>query len=60
MTHHFGNLDIPSHWTPEQALSVFEWLHELAYALWEAYDDQLLDAIGARQGSDTRQLELPF
>ena len=52
--------DIPRHWTGEQALSVFEWLHALAYVLWDAYDDELLEAIDARQLTDEHQLDLPF
>jgi hypothetical protein len=53
-------LSIPNHWTAEQALSVFEWLNALAYALWDAYDDELFEAIETYELIDDRQLDLPF
>lgn len=35
---------IPKHWTPEQALAVFECLHALRLALWEQYGSQVQQA----------------
>jgi hypothetical protein len=35
---------IPRHWTPEQALAVFECLQLLRQALWEAYGPQVQQA----------------
>ena len=35
---------IPRHWTPEQALAVFECLHALRQALWSAYGPQVQQA----------------
>ena len=35
---------IPRHWTPEQALAVFEWLHALRQALWSVYGPQVQQA----------------
>lgn len=35
---------IPRHWTPEQALAVFECLHLLRQTLWETYGPQLQQA----------------
>ena len=35
---------VPPHWTPEQALAVFEWLQTLRQALWTAYGPQLQQA----------------
>lgn len=35
---------IPRHWTPEQALAVFECLTALRQALWEAYGPQVRQA----------------
>ena len=32
---------IPRHWTPEQALAVFECLQVLRQALWESYGPQV-------------------
>ena len=35
---------IPRHWTPEQALAVFECLQLLRLALWDAYGPQVQQA----------------
>ena len=35
---------IPRHWTPEQALAVFECLQLLREALWEAYGPEVQQA----------------
>ena len=35
---------IPRHWTPEQALAVFECLQLLRQALWDAYGPQAQQA----------------
>ena len=35
---------IPRHWSPEQALAVFECLHALRSTLWEAYGPQVQQA----------------
>jgi hypothetical protein len=35
---------IPRHWTPEQALAVFECLQALRHALWDAYGPQVQQA----------------
>lgn len=35
---------IPTHWTPEQALAVFECLHALRLALWKQYGSQVQQA----------------
>lgn len=35
---------IPQHWTPEQALAVFECLQGLREALWQAYGPQVQQA----------------
>lgn len=35
---------IPKHWTPEQALAVFECLQALRLALWEQYGSQVQQA----------------
>jgi len=35
---------IPRHWTPEQALAVFECLQLLRQALWDAYGPQVQQA----------------
>jgi hypothetical protein len=35
---------VPLHWTPEQALAVFECLHAMRQALWTAYGPQVQQA----------------
>lgn len=35
---------VPLHWTPEQALTVFECLHAMREALWAAYGTQVQQA----------------
>jgi len=35
---------IPRHWTPEQALAVFECLQALRHALWDVYGPQVQQA----------------
>ena len=35
---------VPLHWTPEQALAVFECLHTMREALWLAYGPQVQQA----------------
>lgn len=37
-----NSLHIPQHWSPEQALAVFEFLEELSSLLWDQYDQQLI------------------
>ncbi len=35
---------VPTHWSPEQALAVFECLHALREALWVVYGSQVQQA----------------
>lgn len=35
---------IPRHWTPEQALAVFECLHALRQVLWDTYGPEVQQA----------------
>jgi hypothetical protein len=35
---------VPAHWSPEQALAVFECLHAMSEALWSAYGPQVQQA----------------
>jgi hypothetical protein len=37
-------LRLPEHWTPEQALAVFECLQALREALWDMYGEQAQQA----------------
>ena len=37
------SLQIPTYWTPEQALAVFELIDDLRDAIWQCYEVQLVD-----------------
>ena len=41
---HRPSIALPVHWTPEQALAVFECLHAIREALWELYGSQVQQA----------------
>jgi hypothetical protein len=41
-------MHLPDDWTPEQALSVYELLHELAEAIWERYETPLINLLTAK------------
>ena len=36
---------LPTHWTPAQALAVWELLEDFTAALWDAYEPQLWDEL---------------
>ena len=38
-------LSLPDHWTPEQALAVYELLNDLAESIWNRYELQLLELL---------------
>lgn len=40
-----NNLPIPNHWSPHQALAILDFLEELHRAIWEAYQEPLLDIL---------------
>jgi hypothetical protein len=35
---------LPDHWTPDQALAVFEFVDELREAIWTHYHERLVEA----------------
>ena len=39
------NYQPPQHWSPEQALAVWECLEDLAWLIWERYERQLIALI---------------
>ncbi len=52
-------LHLPDHWSPEQALAVYELLNDLATSIWNAYEPQLLELIIPEiEQNDTSQLDL--
>lgn len=52
-------LQLPEEWTPEQALSVYELLHELADAIWDRHEHALLELLAAKS-REHDQLHLPL
>jgi hypothetical protein len=48
---------VPLHWTPEQALAVFECLQALRQALWVVYGDQVQQAWREQLMPDTEAPE---
>lgn len=48
---------VPLHWTPEQALAVFECLQALRQALWAVYGDQVQQAWREQLMPDTEAPE---
>ena len=38
-------LPLPEHWTPEQALAVYELLNDLADAIWRCYEIPLTELL---------------
>ena len=36
---------VPDGWTPEQALAVYDLLHELAEAIWDRYEIPLIELL---------------
>jgi len=38
-------VQVPVDWTPEQALAVYDLLHELAEAIWERYQTPLIELL---------------
>ncbi len=52
-------LQLPDHWTPEQALAVYELLNDLAESVWNRYQIPLLELIVPELDEhDASQLEL--
>jgi hypothetical protein len=52
-------LQLPDHWTPEQALAVYELLNDLADSVWNRYEIPLLELIAPEiHGYDSSQLDL--
>ena len=40
-------VQVPDGWTPEQALAVYDLLHELAEAIWDRYEIPLIELLAA-------------
>lgn len=50
---------IPQHWSPEQALAVYDFLYELSQCIWDRYETQLLELMQLElYGNDSPQLDL--
>jgi hypothetical protein len=42
-----GLLQLPTDWTPEQALAVYDWLSELSAMVWRHYETPMRDLLEA-------------
>ena len=52
-------LRLPDDWTPAQALAVYEFLTDLADAIWNRYEVALIEQLRSeRDYGDTSQLDL--
>jgi len=58
---HF-TLPLPDHWTPEQALVVYELLNDLAEAIWNRYETPLIELLtsGLDQNNASQHDPLDF
>ncbi len=58
LTEHF-TLRLPDHWTPEQALAVYELLKDLADTIWDRYELVLIEQLrGDLNQDDSAQPDL--
>ena len=54
-----STLQIPQHWSGEQALAVWDLLDEIVRLVWDRYELQLLELIRPElYGDDSNQLDL--
>jgi len=52
-------LRLPDYWTPAEALAVYEFLNELAEAIWNRYEVALIEQLRSeRDYGDTSQPDL--
>jgi len=52
-------LHLPENWTAQQALDVYEILHELAIGIWDQYETPIIELIADRpRDHDPAQLDL--
>ena len=45
-------LHLPDHWTPEQALAVYELLNDLAESIWKRYEIPLIELLTSELDQD--------
>jgi hypothetical protein len=45
-------LPLPDHWTPEQALAVYELLNELTESIWNHYEIALIELLATEIDQD--------
>lgn len=68
---HKENVHIPTEWTGEQAKAVWEFIDEIGSAIWDAHEEEILEAADREQtnraraarGDDpdaTEQQDFPF
>lgn len=40
-------IQLPSDWTPEQALAIYDWLSELSAVIWRHYETPMRDLLAS-------------
>ena len=50
---------VPTHWSPEQALAIYEYLQQLSEQIWEHYQNPIIDLIGSDAEPVLRPHALP-
>jgi hypothetical protein len=63
---HQASITVRAHWSPEQALAIFEFIDELRDQLWQAYGSQIQRALREQQSTmpptslDIDESDVPF
>ena len=62
---HPATITLRVHWTPEQALAIFEFLDELRDQIWQTYSSQIQRALREQQSMprtsiDADESDVPF
>ena len=53
-----NTITVPSYWSPEQALAVWQFLDEVAGSVWACYQSQILATRPGLDSNDPDQLDL--
>ncbi|MEA3273952.1 MAG: hypothetical protein U9Q81_01350 [Pseudomonadota bacterium] len=48
----YAHLQVPDDWTPEEALTVYEWINQMAEAIWDRYEVDLLPLVTPEPSAD--------
>ena len=48
---------IPENWTGKEALAVYDFLAEVMEAIWQCYDDQMVEILQAEEDDSADQID---